>query len=395
MPSIEVVTGTCASARSRDGHGGLEVLTSMQWFYGPTWGSTLKLCRTDRQENCARTQEIDARQMELVEVLRRNVLHTAVVRVSVLVGEAEPVRNYLSRLPWFQRHGCAVDLVQTGTRPKFSDFMAYISKHLQGRTVAFVNQDVFLGEGWWPRLADSLPPRTAFLLSRYHVRNTYDIQNSLAAGLAEGIFNRTWPTADAPRPLALRMRGHHGLAAKSRTRHAAPRSAAPFPGRRLAPWAGAAASRPNRRTCDMAAPRMGVWSRSLCVANNFGSYDAYVVRLDSPLSAAQIDLFDYPQNAWGGENIFQLLLQEALQLRTRNPCLGLKAMHMHCEFPTTFSGQKVGDRRLGKKELSMQVQTKLRAMGINTDVNPGYLSSLALNVTYECTPTNCPSCRKC
>eukprot|EP00966_Prymnesium_polylepis_P148795 3437743-Prymnesium_polylepis.1 len=229
--------------------------------------------------------------------------------------------------------------------------MSYLSRHLQRRTVVLTNQDVFLGDGWWDKLPERLPPQTAFLLSRYHQRITYDTQNSLAAGLAEGVFNRT---AEGAQPA--RRRTGLGIAS------------------------ALAGARPSRRVCDMAAPRMAMWSRSLCNHRNFGSYDAYVLRLDAPLSRAEIGLFDYPQNAWGGENVFQYLLQEGLLLKTRNPCLGLKALHMHCELPTTFSAPKVGDRRLGKREVAMAAQQKLRAMGRRVTMEPGDIGKLALNI---------------
>ena len=75
-------------------------------------------------------------------------------------------------------------------------------------------------------------------------------------------------------------------------------------------------------------------------------------------------------------------LQEALLLKTRNPCLGLKALHMHCELPTTFTGAKVGDRRMGKLEIALAAQRKLRAMGRRITMVARDIGSLALNVTY-------------
>ena len=77
---------------------GLNVLTNMQWMYGATWGSTLRRCdqlsKRERGDGCAQEDEVRARQLELVEVLRRNVVNPAVAEVHVLVGEAEPVRGY-------------------------------------------------------------------------------------------------------------------------------------------------------------------------------------------------------------------------------------------------------------------------------------------------------------
>ena len=343
---------SCRAERLQRTRGGVTILTSMQWFYGPTWGRTLRVCGHGTQTACAQWDEVHARQMELVEVLRRNLAHPAVQEVHVLVGEVEPVRHFLRRLPWYHRKGCLLNLIGTGTRPKFKDYLAHIGTALLGRPVVMTNQDVFLGDGWWDKLPASLPPKTAFLLSRYHQRVTYDTQHSWAAGLAEGLFNRS-----AAFPARRKERPSLGVTIPS-------------------------SARASRRTCDMAAPRMAVWSRSLCHSRNFGSYDAYVLRLDAPLSAEELALFDYPQNAWGGENVFQYLLQEALLLKTRNPCLGLKALHMHCELPTTFSGPKVGDRRMGKLEIALAAQRKLRAMGRTVTMDARDIGSLALNVTY-------------
>eukprot|EP00966_Prymnesium_polylepis_P135232 3125866-Prymnesium_polylepis.1 len=64
---------TCRAERLQ--RKGLVVLTTMQWFYGPTWGSTLKVCRSGGPTVCVRWDEVHARQMELTEVLRRNLVH--------------------------------------------------------------------------------------------------------------------------------------------------------------------------------------------------------------------------------------------------------------------------------------------------------------------------------
>lgn len=363
--------GTCVARVE-----GLDLVTNMQWFYARTWKSTMQVCAPQtsgrlpaaRGSGCASLQDFHARQMELVEVLRRNALHPAVRSVHVLVGEDAPVRRYLERLPWFRRRGCGVVLVPTGTRPTFKDYMAYISSRLIGRTVALVNQDTFLASGWeGKRAASLLPPRTAFLLSRYHARTTYDVQHQLAAGEGEGIFDGPFVSqVKASAAAAAALEGRAGTRAVAKGK-----ATAKHAGREAGAW----------RTCDMTTSRFNVWLRSLCSRINFGSYDAYVLRLDAPLSPAVLDLFDYPQNAWGGENVFQYILQDALKLRTANPCLTLRVTHMHCELPTTFSARKVGDRRQGKREVALKVQAKMRAMGLPISMKPGDIGGLALNVT--------------
>lgn len=339
----------------------LVVLTNMQWFYGPVWGRTVRTCErlpTSRQrDGCTTAPELHARQLELVEVLRRNVIHPAVSQVHVLVGEAAPLHRFLGRLPWYARLGCKVQLVETGSRPQFSDYMRQLSGPLRSQTVVFTNQDVFLAaESDWAAVPQALGTRQAFFLSRYHRREQYDVQHSLAASAAEGVFNQSLPAAVGSSRLV----------------------------ERAAAWRSTAAAehRTAARTCDMTARRFAMWSRSLCTTANFGSYDAYVLRIDRQLSSAELRLFDYPQNAWGGENLFLFLIQEALGIAASNPCLSLRAVHMHCELATAFGVQKVGERRLGKREIIERALTKLRAVGNHAaHFSHHDIGKLTLNVT--------------
>ena len=277
---------------------GLVVLTNMQWFYSPTWGRTLKVCERLPPHRrvagqCARESEVRARQLELVEVLRRNVIHPAVAEVHVLLGEDEPVRRFLRRLPWYERLKCKLHLVAIAKRPNFVDYMRHMSSALLGRTVVFTNQDVMLGEGPWARVPSALPPRTAFFLSRYHLRVQYDVQHSLAAGIAEGLFNSSASSSSSLLAGFGARRASGGMSG-------------------------------TKRVCDMTTPQFAVWRRSLCTKVNFGSFDAYVLRLDKPLSQGELNLFDYPQNAWGGENLFLFLVQRALGFKAANPCVSLQ-----------------------------------------------------------------------
>lgn len=352
MPRGHRCDGVAAAGGSAGG--GLVVLSNMQWFYGATWAPK-NACGDDRRSNrrhrqqqlqqlrhangrCTPWSDLQARQLELIEVLRRNVVHAAVAEVHVLVGESAPVQRYLSRLPWYERVGrCKLHLIETQRRPGFRDYMAQLSGPLLGRTVVFTNQDVLLADGPWASLPTALPPRTAFFLSRYHTRYTYDTQHSSAVGVAEGLFN-------------------------------------------------ASLSRPtHRRVCDMTTSRFAVWRRSLCTPSNFGSYDAYVLRVERRLSEAELDLFDYPQNAWGGENVFLYLVRAALGMTAANPCLSLQTFHVHCELPTEFGVIKVGDRRLGKKEIIERARSKLLRLGKVEAASPEYINgagTLRLNVTF-------------
>ena len=356
---------------------GVVVLTNMQWFYGPTWGRTLRVCERlsplARRGGCAKEAEVRARQLELIEVLRRNAVHSAVAEVHVLLGEAEPVRRFLARLPWYERHACKLTLVETGTRPRFVDYMRHLSSSaLLGKTVVLTNQDVLLADGPWAALPTVLPPKTALFLSRYHVRYTYDVGHSLTAGTAEGLFNAT-VGSDRGRLVsqASAFLGPTATHIATRLRGLAAQGVPPLnrgtreylTGRARGARHGLHDEVSTRRVCDMTTPRFAVWRRSLCTPANFGSFDAYVLRLEKPLSPQELDLFDYPQNAWGGENLFLFLVRTALGHAAANPCKSLQAVHVHCELPTEFGVLKVGDKRLGKREIVERAKAKMRQMG--------------------------------
>ena len=151
----------------------LVVLTNMQWFYGPTWGNTLVICRGGGGKSktpCLQWEQVHARQVELTEVLRRNVLHPLMAEVHVLVSETKPVEDYLQQLHWYHTlPPCKrLELVPVQGRPTFASYVSHADAHLRDRLVVLVNQDIFLADGW-ERLPKMLAPGEAFVLSRYHL----------------------------------------------------------------------------------------------------------------------------------------------------------------------------------------------------------------------------------
>ena len=271
----------------------------------------------------------------------------------MLVAESAPVARFLNHLPWYERLRCKTHLVETRSRPRFSDYMRYISSKLLGETVVLTNQDVFLADTpAWAAVPRALGPKSAFFLSRYHRRESYDVRHSLAASAAEGIFNASTSLQRGTKQH--KRQSIYPLAGKQREWH----------------------------VCDMTERRFSLWRRSLCTPINFGSFDAYVLRFDRSLSSAELNLFDYPQNAWGGENLFLYLVQEALGMAASNPCVDVQAVHMHCELATTFGTPKVGERRLGKREIIEKARAKLAALG-NKAATMSYqeIGKLSLNVT--------------
>ena len=72
-------------------------------------------------------------------------------------------------------------------------------------------------------------------------------------------------------------------------------------------------------------------------------------------------------------------------MRASNPCLNVRAVHMHCELPTVFGVQMVGDRRLGKREMVERALSKLRALGhAASSFSHQDIGKLTLNVTQGC-----------
>jgi len=283
---------TSVATPAAEARSGVSLLTTMQWFYGPTWGNTLQICperaALSRRKPCVKWVNVHARQLELLEVsaaacsrlgrhrlrkpacpaqvLRRNVLHAAVSDLHLLVAEAPPVEALLSRLRWYEKRKHMLHVVGIAERPSFRTYLAYASRHLVGRTVVFLNQDVYLmPEGRWAELATSgLPARHTYFLSRYHRRTDYDVRRSAEAASSLGLLNLTdaGAPADGGQLQGRRLQGRR-LQGKSRLLQGKGKLFA-----KPAAW--------GQRTCDMSGPSYGVWRRTLCSKINFGSCDACV-----------------------------------------------------------------------------------------------------------------------
>ena len=99
--------------------------------------------------------------------------------------------------------------------------------------------------------------------------------------------------------------------------------------------------------------------------HRWGAYDAYVLTLTRRLNASELNLFDFPQNTWGGENMLVYLLSAVLGLTVQNPCETLRAVHLHCELPTNLRDQTrvIGDGRTSRMAWMPKLMHKLE--GIN------------------------------
>mmetsp|Transcript_30230 Transcript_30230/g.58344 ORF Transcript_30230/g.58344 Transcript_30230/m.58344 type:complete len:599 (+) Transcript_30230:109-1905(+) len=298
---------------------GLIVLSTFAWLPGLTWGSTVRLCASEhagQRAACATPGAVAQRQLELIEVLRRNVLHRAVAELHLFVAEKAPVTWLLLKMRWFQHVGRhKVQLVQLSQRPTFADYMRYLGDRLLGRTVVLVNMDVFIAEGWLGTKSPLLPPNTAFFLSRYHRRVDYGVGES--ANALRIVLNASARAA----PASLGGAMHASIRTDVKT-----------------------------RSCDLRAAAHAAWHRCSCVPENFGAYDAYVLRLERQLTAAELRALEVPQNTWAGENIFLFVLIHALHLRVQNPCLSLATVHLHCALPSKIGEHVIGDRRTRKRQ---------------------------------------------
>ena len=174
-----------------------------------------------------------------------------------------------------------------------------ITRPLLTARVARPGQDVFLEGPHWSRIR--LPPKSVYFLSRYHQRVTYhdDAAHAAAAAGALGIG-----------PINTSAFGGRG----GRAGHA-------------------------RTTCDMTTSAYRMWHQSLCNTANWGAYDAYVIRLERPLGAAELDLFNYPQAC-------RTYSRLTLQARTCFPACRADALFTHNELNII----DIRPERVGRRE---------------------------------------------
>ena len=79
----------------------------------------------------------------------------------------------------------------------------------------------------------------------------------------------------------------------------------------------------------------GRWLRNFSAENLSVSLGGTVSFDDLWLNTSELNLFDFPQNTWGGENMLVYLLSAVLGLTVHNPCETLRAVHLHCELALT------------------------------------------------------------
>ena len=90
-------------------------------------------------------QQLKARMAEIVECLQRNLNHSKIARVHVLVFGEEAI-TYLQSLKLKRSHKLIIH--KNDKWPTMFDQIMYASKYLQGKTVIMCHQDNYIGEGW-------------------------------------------------------------------------------------------------------------------------------------------------------------------------------------------------------------------------------------------------------
>jgi hypothetical protein len=97
-------------------------------------------------QTVANISKLRERQLELEEVLRRNLDHPLVKNVHLLVNQ-ESAKERLLALP-LGPNKQKIIVKRILTMPKYRDFFDYINERLLNSIVAFINMDIYLGEGF-------------------------------------------------------------------------------------------------------------------------------------------------------------------------------------------------------------------------------------------------------
>jgi hypothetical protein len=130
-------------------------------------------------------EDVWKRQKELIEVLRRNAIHSNVYKLHILLGEHEPVQLLLSnRTNWYKMYESKILCSVLKRRPHFSDFLKYMYENINDKLpIILVNQDVFLSSKI-PRL-DGIT--SSYFLSRTHHKYSYrDIDKKILCVIISG-----------------------------------------------------------------------------------------------------------------------------------------------------------------------------------------------------------------
>ena len=85
------------------------------------------------------------RQLEIEEVLQRNLNNTLVTAVHLLVNQPSAEQR-LRELSFHNKHKIVVRRIEA--LPKYKDFFVYVNEKLLHRLVVMLNMDIYIGEGF-------------------------------------------------------------------------------------------------------------------------------------------------------------------------------------------------------------------------------------------------------
>eukprot|EP00795_Rhopilema_esculentum_P009280 gene9280-16974_t len=163
----------CARKRNSSS---LSLITGFINLYKSTYRETLGKLSKDTEEN---NLLIEARHMEVIDVLQSNLNHKFVNEIHVLVRDREAA-EYLHSLPLQRSEKLVLRVVNEDVGLKCQ--LLYAAKCLPGQLVAITNQDNKIGKGWdlpWRQvIGDS---RTMYALTRHS-----EIDSSCTRANSEG-----------------------------------------------------------------------------------------------------------------------------------------------------------------------------------------------------------------
>ena len=109
------------------------------------------------------------RQLEIEEVLQRNLNNTLVTTVHLLVNQPSAEQR-LRELSFHNKHKIIVRRIET--LPKYKDFFVYVNEKLLNRLVVMLNMDIYIGEGF--ELLNKtffVKSNISYALTRHHLRH--------------------------------------------------------------------------------------------------------------------------------------------------------------------------------------------------------------------------------
>ena len=90
-------------------------------------------------------EKIEARQMEIIDVLQSNLLHSAIQNIHMIVWDIETA-GYLNLLALQRSEKLILQVISKDVR--LTEELLYTSECLAGRVTAITNQDSKIGKGW-------------------------------------------------------------------------------------------------------------------------------------------------------------------------------------------------------------------------------------------------------